>query len=689
MSVLQRFQHTCRLTRCTKSGNARRASISLAHFKRYQTTTSRNFSETRNRFVRQYPRNFSALSEEDYQPSGKLSQSSEDAPRRINKQIVSCGKKRDWLTILKLHQKKRHEFNAINYSTAMSQLAKIQNVSLRDPRIEDLLEGIYSLLQNNPSIWTIRTKVTILHAIAKMKLNSAAARHSVNLILNEASAIVEDGNPISVSLTAWSVATMELDTPQLFEAIDRHAKHLTRLGNPQTMSNTAHACARVGRRCSAFFHAVDAEAERLVDEGSLQAVSNTFWAFASLQVDCPNLAAAIKTRAKDLVSHGLPQNIAHVAWAYGTMGVECNELFEAIQSNPFSVLDKDVDTQAIAMVAGAFATSKIHGSLFYQAVDHHAGSIVKKALPQEVATILRSMALQKAEAPVFLRQISENGASLVSRGESRNISSIIWSLATLRVDCPELYVAVDKEADRLVQDGSSHSIANFLWGISILGVADSNLFQSFDGRVVDTFVRSCNDQEAVNACYAFAISNKIRRYPDTFAELWSRALKIDWTALPNQGRVQLVQTYLIASNDGFAVVEPNWSSFELMIDTEESRVEQEMSYILASECNFDHERGVSPYPSHDGLDLWAIDCACRDRMIAVEFDGPSHFLRSATSTTSANVEDGPTKAKRRFLASLGWSVVNIPYFQWSEAATHEGKIQLLRTRMEDIMMPKT
>ena len=49
--------------------------------------------------------------------------------------------------------------------------------------------------------------------------------------------------------------------------------------------------------------------------------------------------------------------------------------------------------------------------------------------------------------------------------------------------------------------------------------------------------------------------------------------------------------------------------------------------------------------------------------LAVEVDGPSHFLGNS------HVEAGATRLKRRQLQFFGWSLVNIPYFDWERAIT--------------------
>jgi hypothetical protein len=64
-------------------------------------------------------------------------------------------------------------------------------------------------------------------------------------------------------------------------------------------------------------------------------------------------------------------------------------------------------------------------------------------------------------------------------------------------------------------------------------------------------------------------------------------------------------------------------------------------------------------------------------MVAIEFDGPSHFLREVGSGKVLELENGATKAKRRFLERLGWKVINVPYFDWRKAKGMEEKKELL------------
>ena len=101
-----------------------------------------------------------------------------------------------------------------------------------------------------------------------------------------------------------------------------------------------------------------------------------------------------------------------------------------------------------------------------------------------------------------------------------------------------------------------------------------------------------------------------------------------------------------------------------------SRSEEEWSSLLKS-MGFEHEREVSAVGG-DLEGFLSIDLACKKRRIAVECDGPSHFLKSLGSERLEGLEgggrggregreNGQTVAKRRLLTQMGWKVVNIPY----------------------------
>ena len=86
-----------------------------------------------------------------------------------------------------------------------------------------------------------------------------------------------------------------------------------------------------------------------------------------------------------------------------------------------------------------------------------------------------------------------------------------------------------------------------------------------------------------------------------------------------------------------------------MVDNEVSRSSKEVSQLL-NEIGFHHQCEVSPDSSISG-GMLAIDFACPERMIAIEFDGPWHYLKAVGSGKLTCTENGATKAKRRLFGT--------------------------------------
>ena len=65
----------------------------------------------------------------------------------------------------------------------------------------------------------------------------------------------------------------------------------------------------------------------------------------------------------------------------------------------------------------------------------------------------------------------------------------------------------------------------------------------------------------------------------------------------------------------------------------------------------------------DYEEFMAIDFACVDDKIAIECDGPHHYLTQVDKGARLNYgrENGRTIAKRRLLAQKGWAVLCINY----------------------------
>ena len=59
---------------------------------------------------------------------------------------------------------------------------------------------------------------------------------------------------------------------------------------------------------------------------------------------------------------------------------------------------------------------------------------------------------------------------------------------------------------------------------------------------------------------------------------------------------------------------------------------------------------------------YSVDFALVDERIAIEVDGPSHFLEP----DGRGPPNGHTLLKRRLLRAAGWRLVSVPFYEWDE-----------------------
>jgi hypothetical protein len=252
-------------------------------------------------------------------------------------------------------------------------------------------------------------------------------------------------------------------------------------------------------------------------------------------------------------------------------------------------------------------------------------------------------------------EIDRRACWLVEEGNPQSIANTAWACATLGVQSPRLFSEIERRASWLVEEGNPQNVANTALAFATLDMQPPHFFECLSlhfGRILV----SSNEQEVANLCYAIAVLDLAHTSEREFSKLWSKDMSWDPRALPVQQSTQLVQVYAFVKARGMDLQEPAMRNIN-NINREPSRSQREVSLLL-NELGFDHEEEVHPF--HEEADstlplgMLSIDMACRDRMVAIEFDGPSHFLMEAHSGKVSKVENGATKAKRLFLERLGW-----------------------------------
>jgi len=247
------------------------------------------------------------------------------------------------------------------------------------------------------------------------------------------------------------------------------------------------------------------------------------------------------------------------------------------------------------------------------------------------------------------------------------ISDCLWF--SFLNQAPVFFEETERQSKWLVNDGKPQHVANTAWSFATLGYQAPTLFDEID-RNIDHYLELFNIQNICNACYAIAVMGVAREYKATLKKLWVQSLSAG-NNLENEGLRQLAQALLFATAEGVQlsqILESMWIQQQKAVERTSNTVSRSSTEIsqLLIEIGFDHATEVAPDKTISG-GMLAIDFASTERMVAIEYDGTPHYLKALGSGELTRTENGPTKAKRRFLEQLGWTVVNLDFRNYTRA----------------------
>eukprot|EP00978_Attheya_sp_CCMP212_P034268 scaffold142711_cov45-Attheya_sp.AAC.1 len=188
----------------------------------------------------------------------------------------------------------------------------------------------------------------------------------------------------------------------------------------------------------------------------------------------------------------------------------------------------------------------------------------------------------------------------------------------------------------------------------------------------ENLLQNINAQCFCNICYTLAISDFGKKYIKLLVEMWNRAVQMNVSSLSRENMNQLAQVEAFTKADRIDLEGPPSELCVRMISG------------MLTKLGFIHENEVPPLEEWAMGGMLAIDMACPKEKIAIEFDGPSHYLKSVGTGDVTRVENGATKAKRRFLERVGWKVINLNYQDWIDVDHNKSEgILFLKKNLSD------
>jgi len=324
----------------------------------------------------------------------------------------------------------------------------------------------------------------------------------------------------------------------------------------------------------------------------------------------------------DNLNEFLPQHLSNISWAYATAGATHHQLFEEVADHIVQLDNlNEFWPQALSNTVWAYATlDEQHPKLFKKVADH-------------IVTLDK-----------------------LDKFNGQDCSNTVWAFATAGESHLQLFNKLADEAIKRQHEFTDQGTANFLWAYASNGQVDEHLFSSLVPSVKDNLDKY-NAQELANVAWAYSVANV--NAPSVFNKEFINACLRNEESFELEELRQLHQWQLWQEELKSDISLPSSLQkrcYEAFVsqDPTQSKLQDDVVSILSS-------LGLQPQEEVLLKSGYRIDAVVEvnGKQIAVEVDGPSHFLGRSSERT------GSTILKHRQVAALdGMTVVSIPYWEW-------------------------
>jgi hypothetical protein len=449
---------------------------------------------------------------------------------------------------------------------------------------------------------------------------------------------LDDCGARGLATIVWACGKAGFAEKELLDACLARLVQGAAAATPQALSNAAYGASllwqhgyRIGEQQAQQLVAALAEQRQNAD---CQALANALWAAATMGQQVPaRIWEQLLQALADKTGQAAPQNLANALWATATMGqqVPASTLGQLLKALSDKAGQAEPQHLANALWATAKRTGDAAGSQGAEAVDAAVLRLAAAVGPRQVA----------AMAP-------------------QHISNSLWALAQLRL-CPQplvgqLAAAAVQQAPAMTTQGHS----NAALAAAKLGLADAPLFAALVGAAQKQ-ARRCEAQHLCNLSWSVAVADQ-RQLTAAAVELCACAAAAEvWGSTVPEGHRQLHRVHLwlldvrpdsggLASALSAAQLQQCEESWGQLQETAQQRRMEFKRCVFAAAQRLPTLTGCRlEARTHDGAH--SIDVAAKHaasgRLLAIEADGPVHFLQPGMRPT------GETLARDRALAARG------------------------------------
>ncbi|ABO94106.1 predicted protein [Ostreococcus lucimarinus CCE9901] len=391
---------------------------------------------------------------------------------------------------------------------------------------------------------------------------------------------------------------------------------------------------------------LEATTKRLLATFQIQNLSNFAWSCAVLKYKPrDDLLGLVADRMEQKVDEFYPQALTNTLWAYTVLkhprAQRLAEILAPVILSKLPEPDKEL-MQAESATGGEFSTQTVSNALWtLSSLGVHPGYELLDRLA------------------IFVVKSSQNF-------KAQELSNSVWAFAQFaHHPGNEALRTFERSLLERREEYTTQALANTTIGLSVFGGSEDDGLNKLFNDVTPSWFRlsECNSQDLSNITWAIASVGAFQSdlYKAAVRELFRRdSMDFQLEGLKMLFHARLMQHDFDPERETVDVVYPDWVA-ELgrsawLQQTEDTRVSTFQKEVLETVKSLGHE----PYMEEltdDGL--LSMDICLKDKRVAIECDGPSHFYTNLTEGLTQK-----TKLRDKALAVRGWKVVTVPYFEW-------------------------
>ncbi|CAE7349109.1 ACAD11 [Symbiodinium natans] len=422
------------------------------------------------------------------------------------------------------------EFDGTNTATAMHRLAKWNREAPHHRLFEDSRwQEVLTHLDRNMQAPNFQSRHLTGALWSFATLGRRARGPHLDKVMEQVSERLQEFTCVDLALTAWSMATMKLEPPGLYDRISKCSLACIGEFQPQALANIMWATATLKKENDALIRHSAYVAVKHLDAGMdfrPHEYSTMVWSMVITQAREECLFSRVSGHVVRRVTEFGPQELTNTAWAFASLGFKTEGLFEAL-GKECSFKLRHFNMQNLTNVAWSYSHLRVGDDLLSE-VAEVAHSRIHEMNVQDLAQLALTLVFSR-RANFGLKEDLEDDGVLGSRDVTLALVLEVTKAMVRKIRQPGATTPDDAWiVHDLVLVWFEESKAS-----ELLGDAWKMLDAYMDGlyhQVLD-FLRNTPLLARALACGSVVQSAHVPIYEQSFRELDIRSLGIKYTGV--------------------------------------------------------------------------------------------------------------------------------------------------------------